>query len=116
MIPHTCRNPAVMAPECTTDSDVIATLLYVADMDRPLSLPASSAQAASSTVFDPVMACAHVTDVVVLLAPAEDGPTASNATGTAAPHGTVQVAYGGLARIRTQSGSPTELFPCAAEL
>src|SRR5438876_11198018 len=99
-----------MAPEWTTDSDVIATLLYVADMENPVSLPASSAQAASRTVLDPVIVCAHVSDAVALFAPAEDGPTASKATGTAAPHGTVQVAYGGDARISTQSGSPAELL------
>lgn len=116
MIPHTWMNPDVAAPAWTMDSDVMETALYVAVMENPESLLMSSAHAASRTVLAPVIVCAHVSDVVVLPAPDADGPTASNPTAMAAPHGTVQVAYGGVARTSAQSGAPTELFPCAVEL
>ncbi len=109
MIPHTCRNPDVIPPAWMgPDSEVIATALYVADSENPASLPVSSAHAASSTVFAPVTVCAHVSDVVVAVAPAADGPTASNAS---AIYGTVHRAYGGVASTSTQSAYPAALVP-----
>jgi hypothetical protein len=84
-IAKTCRNPAAMAPECTTPRLVMADPAYVHVQVMPESLLASTAIAASRTTFAPTTVCENVSGDVALVAPEADGPTLSKATATNSP-------------------------------
>lgn len=77
--PNSCMYPADPLFELILPSDVIDTLLYVAvvvpDPDSPIATPTTS------TRLEPVQVCDQEPDVdCPTPKPAEDGPTASNAT------------------------------------
>ena len=86
MIPNTWRNPAVILPACTTPRLVIADPPYLQVHDRPPSAPVSTEIAASSTTLAPTTVWENVSVVTpAAVAPADDGPTLSNATATGSP-------------------------------
>jgi hypothetical protein len=81
---HTWRNPASLPSVWTTPRDVIATLLYVAVADQPVSGGSTSIVAPTSRyVAVAPQVCDQVSGLPKPVAPLAEGPTASKATATA---------------------------------